>query len=70
MNNYKNYIKVESYLLKHSDIDIEELEEYRQNFENYIEDIHNQTNESHQQQLEAEQYEAPRVTKEKQWKLC
>ncbi len=53
MNNYKNYIKVESYLLKHSDIDIEELEEYRQNFENYIEDIHNQTNESHQQQLEA-----------------
>ncbi len=23
MDNYKNYIKVESYLLKHSDIDIE-----------------------------------------------
>ena len=57
------YIKVESYLLKHSDIDIEELEEYRQNFENYIEEIHGQTNESHQQQLEAEQYEAPKVTK-------
>ena len=57
------YRKVESYLLKHSDIDIEELEEYRQNFEQYIEDIKNQTNESHQQQLEAEQYEPPKVTK-------
>lgn len=57
------YRKVESYLLKHSDIDIEELEEYRQNFESYIEEIGNQTNESHQQQLEAEQYEPPKVTK-------
>ena len=56
-------IEVEPYLLKQGNVDIEELEEYRQNFENYIEDIHNQTNESHQQQLEAEQYEAPRVTK-------
>lgn len=56
-------IEVEPYLLKQGNIDIEELEEYRQNFENYVEDIHNQTNESHQQQLEAEQYEAPRVTK-------
>ena len=57
------YRKVESYLLKHSDIDIEELEEYRQNVEQYIEDIRNQTNESHQQQLEAEQYAPPTVTK-------
>jgi len=56
-------IEVEPYLLKQGNVDIEELEEYRQNFENYIEDIHNQTNESHQQQLEAEQYEAPKVTK-------
>lgn len=56
-------IEVEPYLLKQGNIDIEELEEYRQNFENYVEDIHNQTNESHQQQLETEQYEAPRVTK-------
>lgn len=56
-------IEVEPYLLKQGNVDIEELEEYRQNFENYVEDIHNQTNESHQQQLEAEQYEAPRVTK-------
>ena len=57
------YSKVESYLLKHSDIDIEELEEYRQNLENYVEEIRNQTNESYQQQLEAEQYEPPKVTK-------
>lgn len=56
-------IKVEPYLLKQGNIDIEELEEYRQNFENYLEDIHNQTNESHQQQLEAEQYAPPTVTK-------
>lgn len=56
-------IEVEPYLLKHGNVDIEELEEYRQNFEDYIEEISNQTNESHQQQLEAEQYEAPRVTK-------
>ena len=56
-------IEVEPYLLKQGNVDIEELEKYRQNFENYVEDIHNQTNESHQQQLEAEQYEAPRVTK-------
>lgn len=56
-------IEVEPYLLKQGNVDIKELEEYRQNFENYVEDIHNQTNESHQQQLEAEQYEAPRVTK-------
>ena len=57
------YSKVESYLLKHSNIDIEELEEYRQNLENYVEEIRNQTNESYQQQLEAEQYEPPKVTK-------
>jgi ElaB/YqjD/DUF883 family membrane-anchored ribosome-binding protein len=56
-------IEVEPYLLKQGNVNTEELEEYRQNFENYVEDIHNQTNESHQQQLEAEQYEAPRVTK-------
>jgi len=57
------YNKVEPYLLKHSDIDIEELEEYRQNLENYVEEISNQTNESYQQQLEAEQYEPPDVQK-------
>lgn len=56
-------IEVEPYLLKQGNVDTEELEEYRQNFEKYIEDIHNQTNESHQQQLEAEQYEPPKVTK-------
>ena len=56
-------IEVEPYLLKQGNVDIEELEEYRQNLENYVEEIRNQTNESHQQQLEAEQYEAPRVTK-------
>ena len=56
-------IEVEPYLFKQGNVDIEELEEYRQNFEDYIEEISNQTNESHQQQLEAEQYEAPRVTK-------
>ncbi|MWV57210.1 hypothetical protein, partial [Streptococcus zhangguiae] len=56
-------IKVEPYLLKQGNVDIEELEEYRQNFEQYIEDISNQTNESYQQQLEEEQYEPPKVTK-------
>lgn len=56
-------IEVEPYLLKQGNVDIEELEEYRQNLENYVEDIRNQTNESYQQQLEAEQYEPPRVTK-------
>lgn len=56
-------IKVEPYLLKQGNIDTEELEEYRQNFENYVEEISNQTNESYQQQLEAEQYEPPKVTK-------
>lgn len=56
-------IEVEPYLLKQGNVDIEELEEYRQNFENYIEEVRNQTNESYQQQLEAEQYEPPKVTK-------
>lgn len=56
-------IEVEPYLLKQGNVDIEELEEYRQSLENYVEEIRNQTNESYQQQLEAEQYEAPRVTK-------
>ena len=56
-------IEVEPYLLKQGNIDIEELEEYRQNLENYVEEIRNQTNESYQQQLEAEQYEPPKVTK-------
>lgn len=56
-------IKVEPYLLKQGNIDVEELEEYRQNFEQHIEDTINQTNESYQQQLESEQYEPPRVTK-------
>ena len=56
-------IKVEPYLLKQSNVDAEELEEYRQNFESYIEDISNQTNESYQQQLEEEQYEPPKVTR-------
>lgn len=60
---YRLYKKVESYLLKQGNIDIEELEEYRQNLEQYREDINNQTNESHQQQLEAEQYEPPKVTR-------
>lgn len=56
-------IEVEPYLLKQGNVNTEELEEYRQNFENYIEEIGNQTNESHQQQLEEEQYQSPRVTK-------
>jgi hypothetical protein len=56
-------IKVEPYLLKQGNIDTEELEEYRQNFEQYIEDVSNQTNETYQQQIEAEQYEPPKVTK-------
>ena len=56
-------IEVEPYLLKQGNVDIEELEEYRQNLENYVEEISNQTNESYQQQLEAEQYEPPKVTK-------
>ena len=56
-------IKIEPYLLKQGNVDIEELEEYRQNLENYVEEISNQTNESYQQQLEAEQYEPPKVTK-------
>lgn len=56
-------IEVEAYLLKQGNVNIEELKEYRQNFEQHIEDTINQTNESHQQQLEAEQYEPPRVTK-------
>ena len=57
------HIEVEPYLLKQGNVDIEELEEYRQNFENYIEEISNQTNESYQQQREAEQYAPPTVTK-------
>lgn len=56
-------IEVEPYLLKQGNVDIEELEEYRQNLEQYREDIINQTNESYQQQLEAEQYEPPKVTR-------
>ena len=56
-------IKVEPYLLKQGNIDTEELEEYRQNFEQYIEDVSNQTNETYQQQIEAEQYVPPKVTK-------
>ena len=56
-------IVVEPYLLKQGNVDIEELEEYRQNLEQYREEISNQTNESHQQQLEAEQYEPPKVTR-------
>ena len=56
-------IKVEPYLLKQGNVDKEELEEYRQNFEQYIEDVSNQTNETYQQQIEAEQYEPPKVTK-------
>lgn len=56
-------IEVEPYLLKQGNVDIEELEEYRQNFEDYIEERRNWTNESYQQQLEAEQYEPPQVTK-------
>lgn len=56
-------IEVEPYLLKQGNVDIEELEEYRQNFEDYIEEISNQTNESYQQQLEAEEYAPPTVTK-------
>lgn len=56
-------IEVEPYLLKQGNVNTEELEEYRQNFENYIEEVGNQTNESHQQQLEEEQYQSPRVTK-------
>ena len=56
-------IEVEPYLLKQGNVDIEELEEYRQNLENYVEEIRNQTNESYQQQLETEQYEPPKVTK-------
>uniref|UniRef100_UPI003242251B hypothetical protein n=1 Tax=Lactococcus sp. TaxID=44273 RepID=UPI003242251B len=55
--------EVENYLLKQGNVDIEELEAYRQNVEKYIEVISNQTNESYQQQLEAEQYEPPKVTK-------
>lgn len=55
--------EVEPYLLKQGNVDTEELEEYRQNFEQHIEDISNQTNESYQQQIESEQYEPPKVTK-------
>lgn len=56
-------IEVEPYLLKQGNVNIEEIQEYRQNFENYIEETYNQTNEKFQQQLEEQQYEAPKVTR-------
>lgn len=54
---------VETYLLKQGNIDIEELEEYRQSSEEYIEKIYSRTNESYEQELLDRQYDPPKVTK-------
>lgn len=55
-------MKVEPYLLKQGNINIEELEEYRQDVENYVEEIKYETNESYHKKLEEQQYEAPKVS--------
>jgi len=59
---YHLSMKVEPYLLKQGNINIEELEEYRQDVENYVEEIKYETNESYHKKLEEQQYEAPKVS--------
>lgn len=57
------YVKVEPYLLKHSDIDTEELETYRRQHENYLEELHNFSQEDFIRQQQEEQFQPPQVTK-------
>ncbi|WP_438837820.1 hypothetical protein [Streptococcus pluranimalium] len=58
------YVEVEPYLLKHSDIDEEELEAYRRKHEDYLEELHNFSQEDFiRQQEEEERFQPPQVTK-------
>ena len=56
------YNEVEPYLLKHGNIDIEELEEYRRQYDEYLEELHNMTQEDYMKQQVEAQYEPPKVT--------
>lgn len=56
------YIEVEPYLLKHGNIDIEELEEYRRKHDEYLEELHNMTQDDFMKQQVESQYEPPKVT--------
>lgn len=56
------YIKVEPYLLKHGNIDIEELKEHRRKYDEYIEELHNMSQNDFMKQQVDSQYEPPKVT--------
>lgn len=57
------YSKVEPYLLKHSNINTEELESYRRSVGDYLEELNNMTNDKYEEQLLEAQYEPPKVTR-------
>lgn len=58
----KLYSRVESYLLKHSDIDIEKLKAHRQKHEEYLAELYNMTQEDFMRQQQEKQYQPPTVT--------
>ncbi|HEL1593703.1 hypothetical protein [Streptococcus suis] len=57
------YTKIELYLLKFSDINIEELQAYRRQYEQYLEELHNMTQDDYMKQQEEAQYQPPTVTR-------
>lgn len=56
------YNEVEPYLLKHGNIDIGELEEYRRKYDEYLEELHSMTQEDYMKLQAESQYEPPKVT--------
>ncbi|MGQ7365882.1 hypothetical protein ACTGWM_09930 [Streptococcus suis] len=56
------YNKVEPYLLKHSKIDLEELETYRRGHSEYLEKLHSMSHDEFMKYQEEMQYEPPKVT--------
>ncbi|MEI4356090.1 hypothetical protein [Streptococcus suis] len=57
------YSEVEPYLLKHSKIDLEELETYRRKHSEYLEDLHNLSQDDYYIRQQEEQYQPPKVTR-------